>query len=560
MPWIDGDLLSSTNLNNKSGGQVFSVKDSTYGAVGDGVTNDTASIQSAIAAAASGGAVFFPAGTYAVTNGFTIPAARVSVYGVGNASIISALYPDDGTVVFVADGKNDVVVRDLKIHGRHAGGVRIANAERCGVYRLDIQGATQTNSQGFCAGIYASNVTGLTIDGCSLSSNGSTVGEGHADIACNAGSEIIANSRIINNQCQSVWANMNIGVFDPVNVLVQGNIVSGATLSAVTTVRMGYGIMLYKSAGISGTSVGECRVIGNHVSNVSGCAIYVKEIRNSVIADNVIRDFGRGQDDTSISVAGVGLESSDCVVANNRIANSPKDGITVATFSDRVTVIGNNIENVSKNGIGIRGEVLDVNVVGNSARSIGVAGIGSWSNAAAQRVQIIGNSIGTRSVNGATYGVLIQANAVDWTVLGNTITHDNGQVAIHDNGSTRAIVASNRLPNASGPGMRMPGLLMSDGSSLGPSIAFSSESSLGFYRTGVGTLALTSDSSFNLSQSRLLSLRTLAASALTASAANTNLRVNEAVFTVGGASGASFAVHSGGTVYIFESTKSAVAT
>lgn len=43
--------------------QVINVKDSTYGAKGDGVTDDTSAIQAAINAA-SGGIVFFPAGRY----------------------------------------------------------------------------------------------------------------------------------------------------------------------------------------------------------------------------------------------------------------------------------------------------------------------------------------------------------------------------------------------------------------------------------------------------------------------------------------------------------------
>ncbi len=49
-------------------GPVFNVK--AYGAVGDGVTDDTAAIQAAVAAAGSAGTLFFPAGTY-VAGSFT---------------------------------------------------------------------------------------------------------------------------------------------------------------------------------------------------------------------------------------------------------------------------------------------------------------------------------------------------------------------------------------------------------------------------------------------------------------------------------------------------------
>lgn len=103
-------------------------------------------------------------------------------------------------------------------------------------------------------------------------------------------------------------------------------------------------------------------------------------------------------------------------------------------------------------------------------------------------------------------------------------------------------------------------VVVGTGTVLAPSSTFSSDASVGFYRSGVSTIAI-STGTFNLATNAVrLSMRTLAASSLTPSAANTNVAVNECVFTVGGASGASFAIHSGGTVYIFDSTSSAKAT
>src|SRR3990167_4899355 len=69
MAWASGDALTSANLNNKSG-PWFNVMDSDYGAVGDGVTDDTAAIQAAATAAnaAGGGSVFFPAGVYLLSS------------------------------------------------------------------------------------------------------------------------------------------------------------------------------------------------------------------------------------------------------------------------------------------------------------------------------------------------------------------------------------------------------------------------------------------------------------------------------------------------------------
>ena len=77
---------------------VFDVTDSIYGATGDGVTNDLTAIELAevACAAAGGGIVFFPAGTYIVEGadqgsfreGITITADNVIFMGVGRASII----------------------------------------------------------------------------------------------------------------------------------------------------------------------------------------------------------------------------------------------------------------------------------------------------------------------------------------------------------------------------------------------------------------------------------------------------------------------------------------
>ncbi len=69
-------------------GMFTNVKSPTFGAVGDGVTNDTTAINNAITAAA-GGIVFFPPGTYIVT-ALTAAVANVTFFGCGpGSSIIS---------------------------------------------------------------------------------------------------------------------------------------------------------------------------------------------------------------------------------------------------------------------------------------------------------------------------------------------------------------------------------------------------------------------------------------------------------------------------------------
>lgn len=90
------------------------------------------------------------------------------------------------------------------------------------------------------------------------------------------------------------------------------------------------------------------------------------------------------------------------------------------------------------------------------------------------------------------------------------------------------------------------------GTSSNPAWAFSSESSLGFYRSGVSTIAQ-STGTLNLALNGVrLSMRTVAAASLD----STTLAVNEVAFSIGGASGASLAIRSGGTVWYFGSSLS----
>lgn len=81
----------ATNLQNAFAGisgLIINVKDPTYGAVGDGVTDDTTAILAAETAAA-GKPVYFPPGTYKVTT-LSLSSSNLNWFGAGvGASIIS---------------------------------------------------------------------------------------------------------------------------------------------------------------------------------------------------------------------------------------------------------------------------------------------------------------------------------------------------------------------------------------------------------------------------------------------------------------------------------------
>jgi len=63
---------------------VYNVKD--YGATGNGTTDDTATIETAIAAASSGGIIYFPAGTYKCDSDLDVSVGSTWILGEGVAS------------------------------------------------------------------------------------------------------------------------------------------------------------------------------------------------------------------------------------------------------------------------------------------------------------------------------------------------------------------------------------------------------------------------------------------------------------------------------------------
>lgn len=91
---------------------VVSVKD--YGAVGDGVTDDTAAIQAAITA--STGSVLFPAGAYLISTMLsTADGTPLKLYGEGKASIIKK----GANIDMISLGKRSIM-RDLYLDGNGA--------------------------------------------------------------------------------------------------------------------------------------------------------------------------------------------------------------------------------------------------------------------------------------------------------------------------------------------------------------------------------------------------------------------------------------------------------
>lgn len=125
-------------------GETVSVKD--FGAAGDGTTNDTTAIQAAITAVSStGGVVYFPAGTYAITGTLNVQGSGVALVGA-NANATKLVFNNGSSdSIYLqglsAPGTYDCQVRDMTLdHSSKTGGsaIRLYRANRVRIARVII--------------------------------------------------------------------------------------------------------------------------------------------------------------------------------------------------------------------------------------------------------------------------------------------------------------------------------------------------------------------------------------------------------------------------------------
>lgn len=243
----------------------FNVKDTAYGAVGDGATDDTSAIQAAVnaAAAAGGGTVFFPSGTYRTTSTITV-GATVSL--LGNGPSASVILLDHATASIITLGSSFLILPYPSIAG-----LRIAASQVNTGSAILASGVTADRlifncylgSQTTAAGDIISVTTGGTIVlvGCYLRAQGAsarcfvgvdikaygttfTVPDG---IAYNPTSGVLVSTRVQLANCQFDNTGPTSGTYSSVRVAGAatggGSIVgcgfAGNSAATVTAIRIG---------------------------------------------------------------------------------------------------------------------------------------------------------------------------------------------------------------------------------------------------------------------------------------------------------------------------------
>jgi hypothetical protein len=129
--WVDGSVaapaggLSAARLTDIENAIVasytlYNVKDVAFGAKGDGATDDTAAINTAIAALSAGQTLFFPAGTYITNGGHVLPTVLgASVRGAGSGATTIQLASSSSHADILTAPGDYTLIRDIGLNGNY---------------------------------------------------------------------------------------------------------------------------------------------------------------------------------------------------------------------------------------------------------------------------------------------------------------------------------------------------------------------------------------------------------------------------------------------------------
>jgi parallel beta-helix repeat protein len=365
----------------------FNVLD--YGAVGDGVADDLAAIKAAIAAASKGGVVYFPAGTYLVTDKLLIDKSNITIQGAGrSASIIKTL---NNMAIILGQNASGLVVRDLQL----LGGGDPAKSSQMGIRWEGVTDSLVHNVwakdigyDGICllVGCVGNTVSDCRADNC-------------GDDGINIGGQQTAESKhntvtgCVVSGCGSVGIHISDGS-------------SFATVTGNTVWGCKRGIDTFQSGTFYG--LGHHSIVGNTVRGCTEFGIYIRTSDDNVVANNTINGGG-----VSLRVSA----SSRLRFTGNICTGATINGYADETFDSRVC-----------------SEVL----LADNSFSLSSASSAVFLTGANSQVR--GNHVKN---NGTGTGVALAATAANSAVVGNTVSTASYNISLV--GTPQCVVANNRL-------------------------------------------------------------------------------------------------------------------
>lgn len=356
-PVEEADLALHAALTTSAHGGVVASSDvrlatvnvKAYGAKGDGSTDDTSAINAAITAAASGGKVYFPEGTYITQGGHTTAGKMLTFEGAGQWSSVLYLKNGSNADLLTVDTAYSVV-RDMGFDGNYPSNLSAGNGIKVTSFKCALQNLKIRNARGHGIWIVGAS-SGAPAHACRLT-NLTVGGTGES---CQ-GSGIVVDSFAYDLEATNVWVGASVAANLLINSAEQnwkgchfwGGTAEGVKVTAGDHCR--WSACYFETNGSHGVSVNgakghmfsSCHFWGN-----IGHGCYAFNAPETVWSGCTFTDNSNGVFNQD-GIKGDGT-STDCVVAGSYfgiendggITSHQKWGVETIASCDRWTITGN---------------------------------------------------------------------------------------------------------------------------------------------------------------------------------------------------------------------------
>ena len=399
---------------------VINVKDAAYGAVGDGTTNDAAAFQAALAAAASGGKVVAPAGTYnigaALSQAIT---GSVTFEGDGSgATILNFSNATDG-IAFSLSNTANIHLRGMTIARTATGavyantGLSLTTAQGDNAPRPGINTAYDVMVMGDAARTKAW-ATGLNIVNVTGDFTAVTVYGPNADGSTAQGVGIsVAGTSLTSFLVDIVFNDLSIQGCS--KGLVIGDFVQGVYLDNSRIIGVDYGIYWRGVAGHSDIWL----TVSNSHFNASTRGVYVFNIGQAVFSNTLTLHFHTATSLTGDWAAFEIHNTNSGMISNNIVfgwtAFTGTENAVLLADGNLCSVTGNVFTTLLNNGVVLSGVQSQSTITGNVGANLGGTCVSDTSSGSASNVQIANVTNGVPDIWPSASAVTLNATNVNAT-------------------------------------------------------------------------------------------------------------------------------------------------
>lgn len=393
---------------------VLNVKSAAFGAIGDGVADDTAAIQKALdqARAQGGGVVYLPEGTYKTSkNLYVYSKTKVT----GHAAKVSKIDTDDGYAVFeIAAEQREVVIDGLWIDNNKSSG-NIGVDFQTNVSKVWITNNTFTGIHTQSVNINATGVKQIQVSGNHFE-------EVAYGVLTNLLATDVADVRVVNNQFINIHGDA-IELNHPGEAYASGMnfVIAGNYMS----VPPGFGGSGGAGFGIGIAGATHVTIMGNVIENARYEAIHIEdEAKHITIVGNVINGV-KAEPDFNLNSGVYVIDGDYITVSGNAIRGAADYGVHFEYAPDReathAVVTGNTITDGGQGGIRIAGYTGESNIVVSQNIVTDNEGNGIELAGDLRNVKVTDNVV----KNNTGYGLFLEHSGRGWHLAGNAF-YGNG--------------------------------------------------------------------------------------------------------------------------------------